>query len=82
MSVCFERDYSWENGADVGTDDSLALARQMQAEEDERARAIHTRRHQALERRRRAEEEERRRKANMNKGTEGGGKKKKNCIVM
>ena len=62
---------------------SQALARQMQTEEDERAREIHTRRHQAVERRRRAEEEERRRRENLNKGTASGKTKKhKNCVVM
>lgn len=63
-----------------------ALARQMQTEEDERAREIHTRRHQALERRRRAEEEERQRRETLNKGrpaaSGGKTKKNKNCVVM
>jgi membrane protein involved in colicin uptake len=74
-----------ENEADTSMT-SHALARQMQTEEDERAREIHTRRHQALERRRRAEEEERQRRETLNKGrpaaSGGKTKKNKNCVVM
>ncbi|KAI9457045.1 hypothetical protein HD554DRAFT_2207253 [Boletus coccyginus] len=77
------RRFEMEAGLGVVDSLDLALARQIQAEEDERARAIHTRRHQALERRRRAEEEEKRRRANVNKGASGGkGRKNKNCVVM
>jgi hypothetical protein len=60
-----------------------ALARQMQAEEDERAREMYMRRQQALARRHAAEEEEeRRRRENTTKVPGKGSKKGKNCIIM
>ncbi|KAF8442054.1 hypothetical protein L210DRAFT_976831 [Boletus edulis BED1] len=57
-----------------------ALAKQLQAEEDEPAREMYARRHQALERRR-VEEEEARRRKESTKVSERR-KKGKNCVIM
>ncbi|KAG6372167.1 hypothetical protein JVT61DRAFT_7957 [Boletus reticuloceps] len=56
-----------------------ALAKQLQAEEDEHAREMYARRHQALERRR-VEEEARRRKESTKVSERR--KKGKNCVIM
>ncbi|KAF8124701.1 hypothetical protein EV363DRAFT_1539492 [Boletus edulis] len=56
------------------------LAKQLQAEEDEHAREMYARRHQALERRR-VEEEEARRRKESTKVSERR-KKGKNCVIM
>ncbi|KAH0833383.1 hypothetical protein J3R83DRAFT_12484 [Lanmaoa asiatica] len=59
-----------------------SLARQLQAEEDERAQQLYLRRQQALERRRAEEEERRKKGSKVSLGPGGKGKKIKNCIVM
>ncbi|KAF8554008.1 DUF544-domain-containing protein [Imleria badia] len=74
----------FEMEAGLGVVDPLdhALARQMQAEEDEHAREMYMRRQQALERRRAvAVEAEERRREEGNKRP-GKGKRGKNCVVM
>ncbi|KAG8212813.1 hypothetical protein J3R82DRAFT_11106 [Butyriboletus roseoflavus] len=61
-----------------------ALARQLQAEEDQRAQQLYLRRQEALERRR-AQEEERQKKGSKIKAKAAPGsknKKMKNCVVM
>lgn len=59
---------------------SQALARQLQAEEDEHAREAYQRRQQALERRRLEEASTEDERGQRHKW--GKGKKNKNCVVM
>jgi hypothetical protein len=59
---------------------SQALARQLQAEEDERAQQRYLRRQQAVERQRAEEEQRKKKSSNGNK--ENGKKMKEKCIIM
>ncbi|KAG9316096.1 hypothetical protein JVU11DRAFT_3770 [Chiua virens] len=77
------RRFEMEAGLYVPVDPAdQALARQLQAEEDERARQVYARRQQTLERQRAGEEERRKRESKLRMSSGKVKDKVKNCVIM